>query len=297
MRFAATLAVTAFPLFFSATLHAEEGERVTTGEPFEGVVHHWIQRDQPRALSIHLLEIDPSAPGIGFFTTPSNGDLPGDVVHQTTRDFVVEHGVQIGVNANFAAYVSGANMNLLNIAASNGDVYSPFYAGWPGINFGEDNRIDLVVPVSENVSHEPPLFFSGFDPVPDVKLYNTIGGNELILHNRKVVATWADGLHPRTAAGVTADGKLLLFIVDGRNAGHSEGMSTAEVAGILKERGAVHAINLDGGGSTTLVFADPEPRVVNIPVGIRHEPGTERRVGNNLGIFARPREAGEGGNR
>jgi hypothetical protein len=274
-------------LFLLSGLHlGADTIRASIHQPFDGVTHHRIVQNQPRKVSIHILEIDPSVPGVRFFNTPSNGDLPGDVVHQTTRAFVAEHGAQIAINANFATYVSGANMNLLNIAASNGDVYSPFHAGWPGINITRDNRVDLVTAVSANVSHDPPLFFSGFDPDPDVELYNTIGGNELILHHGKVIATWADGLHPRTAAGVTAEGKLLLLTIDGRNPGHSLGMSTTEVAQVLQRHGAIHAINLDGGGSTTLIFADPEPRVVNIPVGVRNEPGTERHVGNNLGIYA-----------
>lgn len=266
------------------------GARVTVSEPFEGVTHYRIHQEQPRRVSIHLLQVDPAAPGIGFLTTPSNGDLPGDTVHQTTREFVTQYGLQIGINANFSNYVSGPYMNLLNIAASNGDVYSPFYAGWPGINITQDNQVSLVTPVPENVSHDPPDFYSGYEPAQNVTLYNTIGGNELILYNGEVVATWADGLHPRTAAGVSADGKLLLFTVDGRNTGHSQGMSTAEVARILRQYGAIHGMNLDGGGSTTLVFADPSPRVVNIPVGVSNTPGSERRVGNNFGVFARVRE-------
>ncbi len=263
-----------------------ESARIARSEPFEGVTHYRIHQEQPRQVAIQLLKIDPAAPGIGFFTTPSNGDLPGDTVHERTRDFVGKHGLQIGINANFSHYVSGPNMNLLNIAASDGDVYSPFYAGWPGINVTADNRVDLVTAVPENISHDPPYFFSGYDPEPGVSLHNTIGGNELILSGGKVVATWEDGLHPRTAAGITADGKLLLMTVDGRNPGHSRGMSTAEVARVLRQYGALHGINLDGGGSTTLIFADPAPRVVNIPVGIGNEPGTERYVGNNFGVFA-----------
>jgi hypothetical protein len=280
------LAVTILTGFHSVGTAA----RIAISEPFEGVTHYQIHQEQPRRVSIHLLEIDPKAPGIGFFTTPSNGDLPGDTVHQTTRGFVTQHGLQIGINANFSNYVSGANMNLLNIAASNGDVYSPFYAGWPGINITRDNQVNLVTPVPANVSHESPHFYSGFDPVPNVPLYNTVGGNELILQNGQVIATWADGLHPRTAAGVTADGKLLLFTVDGRNTDHSQGMSTTEVAHVLRQYGAVHGLNLDGGGSTTLVLSDPSPRVVNVPVGVSNQPGTERFVGNNLGVFARLRE-------
>jgi hypothetical protein len=57
-------------------------------------------------------------------------------------------------------------------------------------------------------------------------------------------------------------------------------MSLSEVANVMIEFGATRAINLDGGGSTTLVFANPTPRLVNIPSG------GERAVANNLGIFA-----------
>src|SRR5690606_31231331 len=139
----------------------------------------------------------------------------------------------------------------------------------------------------DNVSHSPPNYFSGYIPVPNVPLYNAVGGNERIVRTGQVVAG-DTALHPRTAAGVTADGKLLLFTVDGRNSSHSQGMSTPEVANLLVQYGAVQAVNLDGGGSTTLVMASPTPRVVNVPVGIGNIPGTERSNGNNLGVYAQP---------
>ena len=90
---------------------------------------------------------------------------------------------------------------------------------------------------------------------------------------------------------MTAEGNLLLVTVDGRNPGHSLGVTTSELADLMIEFGAEDAINLDGGGSTTMVFADPTPRVVNIPVGVGNVPGTERLNGNSLAIFAE-REAG-----
>jgi hypothetical protein len=46
------------------------------------------------------------------------------------------------------------------------------------------------------------------------------------------------------------------------------------------------ALNLDGGGSTTLCMADPMPRVVNVPVGRGDAPGTLRAVGSSLAVFA-----------
>ncbi len=72
-------------------------------------------------------------------------------------------------------------------------------------------------------------------------------------------------------------------------------MTYAELGETLRELGTTQAINLDGGGSATMVIADPEPRVVNAPVpfalaaGITREPpGIERAVGNNIGVFAEP---------
>jgi hypothetical protein len=75
--------------------------------------------------------------------------------------------------------------------------------------------------------------------------------------------------HPRTAAGVTASGELLLVTVDGRQA-FSRGVSLSELAQYMLRLGAVRAINLDGGGSTTMVVrglyvngpSDGEPRAV-----------------------------------
>jgi len=65
-------------------------------------------------------------------------------------------------------------------------------------------------------------------------------------------------------------------------------MTYEEVAGVLKEFGAVDAIAFDGGGSATIVMADGrdgEPRVLNRP-----SDGKERAVGNNLGVIIRDKE-------
>jgi exopolysaccharide biosynthesis protein len=57
--------------------------------------------------------------------------------------------------------------------------------------------------------------------------------------------------HPRTAVGRKADGTVLLFVADGRNK-NAYGLSIYELAALMKWLGCVDAINLDGGGSTTL---------------------------------------------
>ncbi len=94
--------------------------------------------------------------------------------------------------------------------------------------------------------------------------------------------------HPRTAAGITAKGKLLLLVVDGRNP-KSHGLTCPELASLMKKLGCVSAINLDGGGSTTLyALGVGKTGVVNHPSDnhLFDEAG-ERRVGNALLLFKR----------
>ena len=88
-----------------------------------------------------------------------------------------------------------------------------------------------------------------------------IGGFPLLLQNGRPVEHQAGELrppfserrHPRSAIGVRTDGVVLLVAVDGRQPGYSEGMTLDEVAAFLGSLGATEALNLDGGGSTTLV--------------------------------------------
>jgi Phosphodiester glycosidase len=98
---------------------------------------------------------------------------------------------------------------------------------------------------------------------------DAINGGPRLLRNREVeITAFAEGFHwqenpefyyrfgirrnPRTLAGVTASGKLLLVTVDGRRSGWSVGASFRESALIMRSLGAIDAVNLDGGGSTTL---------------------------------------------
>lgn len=68
---------------------------------------------------------------------------------------------------------------------------------------------------------------------------------------------------PRTAAGIKADGTLVLLVCDGRGSNGSAGYTLAELARKLISLGCVHAMNLDGGGSSVMVGAGGE--VLNKP--------------------------------
>ncbi|MGV9426057.1 phosphodiester glycosidase family protein [Streptomyces sp. NPDC003656] len=87
---------------------------------------------------------------------------------------------------------------------------------------------------------------------------------------------------PRTVAGVTADGTLLLIAVDGRAAHESVGATPAEAARLARSLGAVDAVNLDGGGSTSVVLRG---LLRNRPRDTENGPVRERPVADGLAIL------------
>lgn len=126
----------------------------------------------------------------------------------------------------------------------------------------------------------------GYTTVPAWDHYETVlGGGAILLRDGKMVSGGhqVPGRHPRSAAGVSADGKTLyLLAVDGRQ-DESRGLTQEELARLLLDLGAAQALNFDGGGSTTLLSRPPgleEPVVKNSPSG-----GSQRNIPNGLGLF------------
>ena len=133
------------------------------------------------------------------------------------------------------------------------------------------------------------------------KLMEAISGGPRILRDGKVSIevekerlsrSFADKRHPRTAIGYSQDERVLfLIVVDGRDPGYSVGMSLQELAEFMHTRlaefsrakvNAYQGLNLDGGGSTTMVVNE---QVVNKP----SDPTGERPVANALLVVAEER--------
>jgi hypothetical protein len=126
-------------------------------------------------------------------------------------------------------------------------------------------------------------------PQPDFTPDFIIGGGPVLVRAGKPAGASDPGAydqgfsmkrHPRTAAGIRADGDLVLVTVDGRQPLTSVGMTIAELEALMIEFGSVEAINLDGGGSTTLVI---KAKVVNSP----SDASGERPVSDALLVFLR----------
>lgn len=91
--------------------------------------------------------------------------------------------------------------------------------------------------------------------------------------------------HPRTAIGQLADGRLIFVVVDGRQPGYSIGMTTYEMALTMMRFGAVRAMQLDGGGSSTMAF---DGTVLNSPSDGRERPVPTALMLQYYGVYAPP---------
>jgi hypothetical protein len=103
---------------------------------------------------------------------------------------------------------------------------------------------------------------------------DSIGGFPQLVRDGRVRVRPCGGvlceLHPRTGIGVTSEGHVLLVVVDGRQK-DSRGMNLVEFARLFRDMGAIHALNLDGGGSTTMVVRGS---IVNDPSGQFERPAS-----------------------
>lgn len=110
-------------------------------------------------------------------------------------------------------------------------------------------------------------------------VFDIVSGGPMLLRDGKVVPT-CDGTcrsDPHTGVGVTAAGEIVLVVIDGRQPRWSRGVTLVRFAHIMRDLGAVSALNLDGGGSSVMVVED---EVVNRP-----SDGRERALSNAIVVL------------
>lgn len=245
----------------------------------QGVEYQRIVKVMPRPMVIHVLKINMKTKGLRILITPP--DDPTDdkpLLARTTSQYLEEFDLDIAVN---------------------GDGFSPWWSRSPADYYPHAG--DPVAPRGEAASRGqvygreaepfPTLYISSknglsFD-VPN-KTYDAISGETRIVMGGSPVDGLTDPeVHPRTAVGYSQNGKFLfIVVVDGRQPLYSQGITLAELADLMIDIGAHDAMNLDGGGSSTLVVRgeDGQPRILNSPIDL-YIPGRERPVGNHLGIY------------
>jgi hypothetical protein len=114
-----------------------------------------------------------------------------------------------------------------------------------------------------------------------------VGGSPMLIKDGNVNISDVEELividntsaRPRSAIGYTADGKIIMLVAEGGNSGISDGLNLVELANYMKDMGCIGAINLDGGGSSTLR--------INGQQIIRPSDGTERAMAGVILIKAK----------
>ncbi len=137
-------------------------------------------------------------------------------------------------------------------------------------NINIDDTISMVIGSSPDLGNLTALIGGGPRLLIDGAKPTTFVGFE------GMSSDFVNTRHPRTAAGFNQDSTIAYFVVvDGRQATLSVGMSLDELADLMLSMGAYNAVNLDGGGSSTMVIHN---QVVNSPSDL----GGERSVANSL---------------
>jgi hypothetical protein len=257
-----------------------KGIEFATGQAVPGGTE--VNLQQVRALRVDLLD-----PDVRLFTTPRLTNAPAgtDTAGQNTSVFLKSYGVQVAINANFydpcCTTPVGTPMNVIGLAINDG----------------------VVVSYQESITDSSQILFTkakvgkivsnNYPPQGTNGIWTAVAGHYVVLANGVNLGfstPEANTVNPRTAMGLTQDKRyLILMTIDGRQTGWSDGAVDSDTALWLIRFGAYDGLNVDGGGSATMIKADCDgsPIQLNIPIdaGI---PGHERVIGNNFGVYAKP---------
>ncbi len=223
--------------------------------------------------------------GNGKRLTPSEYfkalQAPLVVVNTTFFEFVQNRNLNAVVrNRQLVAY------NLHNIPGRGKDTFTYRHAFASAIGISKKRKADIAWLFTDSAAKYPlssqvvvPSFRDSIavlqaSQLPTTahfkkwKMQTAVAGGPALIQNGAIQITnneeqrftgkQINDLHPRTAMGYTADGQLIIMVVEGRNPGIAEGASLTQLAQLLLSAGCVEALNLDGGGSSTLLINGKE---------------------------------------
>ena len=245
----------------------------------QGVVYERFIFSDPNVVA-HVVEIDLNQSNASFKVTSTNEANAFDPLKTTS--FLNRFGTQIAINGSF--YQEDARSGVvqpIGTVISDGIVENNGRSRYPALCISQTTRITIEE--------------SGICPEGTAQ---GIAGNVLVVNDGVPLNARNSRFpgrgnafrpEPRTAVGLSADGKTMwLVVVDGRQPNYSLGMTMDELAEFMVGLGVNTAVNLDGGGSSTLVTQNWYGRatVRNSPVhnGI---PTLERPVPTHLGVTVR----------
>jgi len=207
-----------------------------TNPPFHAVVAR-VDLYDPR---VHLVICDggpdPDGPG------------PWETVLRTPSDIARDHQLDLAINGGFfmhlstsddpTKYSAGDPSRSANLVMIDGKIVTRARDG-AGMGIDADGTVH---------------FADSAEALAETGVKQVISGDALIVDKGEPSAKWDDPQAPRSAVGVTQDGKtLILMAIDGRRPNWGLGVTLKQLSQEMIRQGAYYAINLDGGGSTSLV--------------------------------------------
>lgn len=262
-------------------------ERIPLREGDPSVLYWHEARKDPRPLQIHGIQVDLLSGDkevAAAVTEDPDGPGPAQAALEEPLRFAARKGFAAAVNANpfdgipddrgsrDRSWTAGKPVEVSGYAVEGGVERSPPRPA-NGSLWIDPGRIGHAGILSKSAGAK-----------------EAVAGFGMVLEGGAVVGG-DDALHPRTAAGLDREGRRLwLVVVDGRRKGTSEGMTTRELGELMRSLGCWSAVNLDGGGSSVLLFS---PRGKGLKVMNRPSGGAMRPVPVILGV--KPIPAGSDG--
>lgn len=219
---------------------------------------------------VHIVRIDLAREDlVPVATPPTEGTA---VPAQRVRDFATEHDALVAINTAFFHPFRAEHP--LEFYPRTGEPTEPFGVTMTdGVEFGANRFHRATVYFTEDEA--------SLEPLRDARW--AVTGRTILVADGQPEAEDHDAVAPRSA--IAFDGEQVWFVaVDGRQPGYSEGITLAGLGRLLSAEGAIWAVEMDGGGSSTLVDGTgARARTLNCPIHTRL-PCRERPVAAQVGI-------------
>ncbi len=229
--------------------------------------HYSFEGKDGKKIESFVVDVDVQNPSVSIEAgTPNDGTAFGlqPVRQQAKAANGINHQVVAAVNADFYNMATGEP---LGVVYKDGQAVKAQYSSSQKF-FGIKKSGEAVIGDAAD-----------YDGVKD-ELQEALGGNAILVKNGQIYQTPQTGAdrEPRTAVGIKGDGDVFFVVIDGRQEPYSTGISMPDLAQLMIDLGAVHALNLDGGGSST--FTTRELGGDQLEVDNQPSDRSERSVAN-----------------
>jgi hypothetical protein len=256
----------------------------------------------PDLMVIYALQVDLTDTNLQFYASPriTSDYIPDEreTAGYETSNFLTLHKLQVAVNANYFHYAGTSDTNSPDYEDPQGTPYDLI-----GLEMCQGQIVslqdtdDYTATFMFRTNNQVTFYPTNWPANSTAGIYTAVTGPYTILaSNVNVGSNYINtggaihGINPRTAYGLSKDRHYMyLLVIDGRQPGYSDGAVDWETAKWLQLLGAVDGADMDGGGSSCMVVQSS----TGSPVGLNHDSasaadGSERTVGSQFGIYAKP---------